>query len=232
MQWPEWKRPWLWMLLSQPEACLCVCVCFWLLGLRTSVRVSICASPQRGVYECVSNVCVCAALEPPRPAEVTETTGTDITVGGRGVSRQAAGYPITLAAACCCAHFLQLFPGRGQQRSSRLLPLSLSFHHLPSSLCWQQNFLFNLYFGSSLWAPAPFFAFSSCLTLPLWFSHLFFCLHLFPSSCSFHSLLFVSFCSFDSPPSLSISLCHFLSQIQRTQGSLFLRSFVESAADL
>lgn len=35
-------------------------------------------------------------------------------------------------------------PERGQLRSTSLLPLSLSFHHLPPSLCWQRNFLFSL----------------------------------------------------------------------------------------
>lgn len=56
------------------------------------------------------------------------------------VSRQRTGYPSSLALLMLLmlplrTHFLHLFPaadpGRGQQGSKRLLPLSLSFHHLP-----------------------------------------------------------------------------------------------------
>lgn len=53
------------------------------------------------------------------------------------VSRQRTGYPSSLALLMLPlrTHFLHLFPaavpGRGQQGSKTLLPLSLSFHHLP-----------------------------------------------------------------------------------------------------
>lgn len=96
---------------------VCVCVCMGCVHMCTSS------------HECVS----CVLVSQPRPAEVTlKAMGTDITVGGRGVSGQTAGFPITLGLV------LSPFPSnsslearRGQQRSNTLLPPPLSFHHLP-----------------------------------------------------------------------------------------------------
>ncbi len=158
MQWPESKRPWLRMLLSQLEVCLCECVCFWLsVCVKACVHIHLCARARGcghvcviawGVYECIPRVFVLHLSTASSCRGDCETMGTDITVGGRGVSRQAAGYPITsgpLLRPLPSTLPMQPDPGGGQQGSSRLLPLSLSFHHLPPSLCWQQNFLFSLF---------------------------------------------------------------------------------------
>lgn len=147
MQWPESKCPWLWMLLSQLEVCLCECVCVSLAvsmceGLRTSARVSICARAcmwghvcviAGGVYECISRVFVLLLSAASSCSGDCETMGTDITVGGRGVSWQAAGYPIT------SGPLLRLLPStlpssRIQEEVSRGQAGS-SLCHYPSITC-------------------------------------------------------------------------------------------------
>lgn len=195
--WPESKRPWLRTFVESTggvfvrECFLAVSTCE---GLRTS---SICAP--MCVYVCVhmctsSHECVsCVFVSQPRPAEVTlKAMGTDITAGGRGVSGQTAGFPITLGLVLRPLPLnSSLEARRGQQRSNTLLPPPLSFHHLPGPLSADNNFLLFLTLCASFRSPHPS-SLSSCVTLPLWFSHLF-APHLFPSLLSFLSRLFVSF---------------------------------------
>ncbi len=105
--------------------------------------------------------------------------GTDGTIGGRGVSRQAAGFPITLG--------VLLHPLPSTLPSSRTQPevstgqARSSLCHYPSITCRPlsaDNRTFFCLFTprtsfSSLWSLTPSSFFSPCLTLPLWFSHLF-----------------------------------------------------------
>lgn len=146
-----------------------MCVCFWLSAcakaypsVRASVHVNMCAS----LHEVSMSVCVCVALEP-HPAEVTETMGTDITVGGRGVSRQAAGYPITLAAAAAAAptsfNSSQGEVSRGQAGSSLCLYPSITC----CPLCADNRTFSSTFTLEAFYERPPPFAFSSCLTLPL-----------------------------------------------------------------
>lgn len=164
MQWPESK------CLFGCECCWVNwrCVCYWpsagVQGLRTSASVHVTRLIAWDVWR-VSPVCLCCpSAQPCSCRGDSEMLETDITVAGRRVSRQAAGYPIILGTAASPISFdssQQPDPARGRQRSSTLLPLSLSFHHLPSTLCWQQNFTLSLC--------ALYFCH---LLSPLWFSHL------------------------------------------------------------
>lgn len=140
--------------------------------------------------------------------------GADINDGGRGVSRQAAGYPIMLG--------VLLHPFPSTLPSSQIQPeasrgqAGSSLWHYPSITCHPPStdnrifsFLLTLYVWHQLQLfmishPEPF---TSFLTLPLWFSHRL-APHLFPvhtPSLASYYLLFWQPCTTLSLP-LSFSL--------------------------
>lgn len=139
--------------------------------------------------------------------------GTDIIVGGRGVTRQAAGHPIALG--------LQLRPlpstlhrSQIQKEVSWGQPVS-SLCHYPSITCrppCADNETFSSL--SALFTLGTSFSSSRALTpflfllvtLCLYDFHIFFLSICSPVLVPFLAFLFVSFCSFDSPTPLSNSL--------------------------
>lgn len=90
------------------ESTVGVCVCFWLSARVTGpayisvlIHLFVCAWEHvcviaGGVYECLSCVFVLLLNRVSSCRSDCESMGTDISVGGREVNRQAAGYPITL----------------------------------------------------------------------------------------------------------------------------------------
>lgn len=137
---------WLWMLLSQLGGVF-LSVCFWLSAcVKACVhwhvnpsKVNMCVSLHK---VCMSVSCVFVLLLSLILQRWLWTMGTDITVGGRGVSRQAAGYPITLGL------LLRPLPSSlPRQRSAEVkqAPPSVIILPSPAVLClWQQNFLQSL----------------------------------------------------------------------------------------
>lgn len=207
------------MLLRQLEVRICVCACLLMSACvkacvhqhmypSVHVRVDMYASSHE-VSMSVSPVCLRCCSAQRRPAEVTvkrweQTSPSE----GRGVSRQAAGYPIMLG--------LQLHPFPSTLPSSQIQrevcrgQAGSSLCHYPSITCHPpaaDNRTFSsrsspFTFGtslSSLWSLTPrdsaFMIFTS-------FNHLFPCSH------SFISLLFVSFCSFDNAALPSVIFSH------------------------
>lgn len=193
--------------------CVCVFVNVSMCeGLRTSAHVSICARAcghvcviPWGVYECISCVFALLLCTASSCRGDCETMGTDITVGGRGVSRQAAGYPIMLGLRL--HPFPSTLPSSQIQREVCRGQAGSSLCHYPSITCHPpaaDNRTFSsrsspFTFGtslSSLWSLTPrdsaFMIFTS-------FNHLFPCSHFFIS------LLFVSFCSNPALPSVIFS---------------------------
>lgn len=130
--------------------CGFMCV-FCSVSMCEGLHASICEGVH--VNLCVSLHAVCMCMSPVWVLQLSskasyrrgdcETMGTDITVRGRGVSRQPAGYPITLGV--LLLHPLpSALPSREVSRGEE----GSSLCHYPSitclSLCWQQNFLPSL----------------------------------------------------------------------------------------
>lgn len=173
--------------------------------VNTSVRVQV-SIIAWGVYECLSCVFV---FIPQHSLVLQRWLWND---GNRHYLQRKRGWQAggrishrvrTAAAPISLNSSQQPDPARGRQRSNRLLPLSLSFHHLPPFPCWQQNSLLS-FFTHDFRQQLQLFmisqppSFSSCPTLPFWFSHLF-TLHLLtnPPTTSFLIcliLLFWQFC--------------------------------------
>lgn len=164
----------------------------------------------------VFSVHLCCSRAQPHPAGVTVKRWVQTSPSEEdGVSRQAAGYPITLGLllrplpASLPSNQIQERSGGVKQAppSVIILPSPAVLSVLTTELSFLSLYPLLLTPASTLYGHHPF-SFSSCLTLPF----MIFTpppLHLLPSRLSF----LVSFCSFDSPASLLISLCHFLSQI-------------------
>lgn len=157
------KSAWL-RVLSQLEVCLCECefvavsMCE---RLRTSARgvcPSVCVTPW-GVRECRGD---------------RETMAMGDSSRGRGVSMQAGGrisHHITGSLFAAAPTSQQLDAGGGQAGSGKLLPLSLSVHHLPFSLGRHKTFSSVFWHPSFALLPSPLFPPPFLLKPLLWFSH-------------------------------------------------------------
>lgn len=132
---------------------------------------------------------------------VCGTTGADIAVGGRGVSVQAAGYPIV--SGLPLHPFPSNLPSSQHQGEVSRGQAGPSLYHYPSITCHppsadNRTFPPSLFTLHSHHRPRLFMiSHPSSFFLLLWFSHLL-TLHLFPHSLFFIGPLFISFCTFDS----------------------------------
>lgn len=143
---------------------------------------------------------------------VCGTTGADIVVGGRGVSVQAAGYPIM--SGLPLHPFPSNLPSSQHQREVSRGQAGPSLYHYPSITCHPPS-ADNRTFPPSLftlrshhWLRLFMISHPSSFFLLLWFSHLL-TLHLFPHSLFFIGLLFVSFCAFDSKAVVAVRFSSF-----------------------